>query len=56
MIPALVIFDCDGVLVDSEPISGEVLARVLSECGLVTSTEEAILAMGRAAIAGLDAP
>ena len=42
MKPALVIFDCDGVLVDSEPISGEVLARVLSECGLQTSTADAI--------------
>ncbi len=33
----LVIFDCDGVLVDSEPISNEVLARMLSEEGLPTS-------------------
>lgn len=40
--PELVIFDCDGVLVDSEPISGEVLARVLSRCGLPTTTTEAI--------------
>ena len=40
--PALVIFDCDGVLVDSEPASNEVLARVLSECGVPTSTEQAI--------------
>jgi HAD superfamily hydrolase (TIGR01509 family) len=38
----LVIFDCDGVLVDSEPISNEVLAAVLTECGLPTSTEEAL--------------
>ena len=38
----LVIFDCDGVLVDSEPISNAVLARVLTECGVPTSTEEAI--------------
>ncbi|HSV40533.1 MAG TPA: HAD family hydrolase, partial [Nocardioidaceae bacterium] len=29
----LVIFDCDGVLVDSEPISVEVEARVLTELG-----------------------
>ncbi len=41
-VPDLVIFDCDGVLVDSEPISNRVLARVLSECGLPTSTEEAL--------------
>ena len=41
-VPELVIFDCDGVLVDSEPISNEVLGRVLSECGLPTSTAEAL--------------
>ncbi len=40
--PNLVIFDCDGVLVDSEPISNEVLARILSECGLPTSTTDAL--------------
>ena len=28
--PDLVIFDCDGVLVDSEPISNAVLARLLT--------------------------
>jgi HAD superfamily hydrolase (TIGR01509 family) len=38
----LVIFDCDGVLVDSEPISNEVLAAVLTRDGLPTSTEEAL--------------
>ncbi|MGI8414246.1 MAG: HAD family hydrolase [Solirubrobacteraceae bacterium] len=37
----LVIFDCDGVLVDSEEISGEVLARALSTAGLPTSTADA---------------
>jgi HAD superfamily hydrolase (TIGR01509 family) len=33
----LVIFDCDGVLVDSEVISNEVLARALTEQGLQTT-------------------
>jgi HAD superfamily hydrolase (TIGR01509 family) len=33
----LVIFDCDGVLVDSEVISNEVLARALSAEGLPTT-------------------
>ncbi len=33
----LVIFDCDGVLVDSEVISNEVLAHALSEQGLATT-------------------
>ncbi len=31
--PRLVIFDCDGVLVDSEPISNAVLAEMLGEQG-----------------------
>lgn len=38
---ALVIFDCDGVLVDSEPISNGVLAEVLTEQGLPTTLAEA---------------
>lgn len=38
----LVIFDCDGVLVDSEPVGNRVLAGLLSEIGLPTSTEEAV--------------
>ncbi len=40
--PDLVIFDCDGVLVDSELISNAVLARVLTHAGLPTTTEEAL--------------
>ena len=38
----LVIFDCDGVLVDSEPLSNRILAERLTEIGLPTTTEEAI--------------
>jgi HAD superfamily hydrolase (TIGR01509 family) len=37
----LVIFDCDGVLVDSEVISNEVLATALSAEGLPTTLTEA---------------
>jgi HAD superfamily hydrolase (TIGR01509 family) len=37
----LVIFDCDGVLVDSEAISNEVLARMLTQEGLPTTLSEA---------------
>jgi HAD superfamily hydrolase (TIGR01509 family) len=37
----LVIFDCDGVLVDSEVISNMVLARLLTEEGLPTTLAEA---------------
>ena len=40
---ALVIFDCDGVLVDSEPIINRAHAEVLSECGY-SITEEELLA------------
>lgn len=39
--PALVIFDCDGVLVDSEPISNRVLAEMLAEEGLKVTPEQA---------------
>ena len=38
----LVIFDCDGVLVDSEPISNRVLAEVLTESGLATTLESSM--------------
>jgi HAD superfamily hydrolase (TIGR01509 family) len=37
----LVIFDCDGVLVDSEAISNDVLARMLTREGLATTLREA---------------
>jgi HAD superfamily hydrolase (TIGR01509 family) len=37
----LVIFDCDGVLVDSEAISNGVLARMLSSDGLPTTLAQA---------------
>jgi HAD superfamily hydrolase (TIGR01509 family) len=39
--PRLVIFDCDGVLVDSERISNGVLARLLSDEGLATTLAQA---------------
>ncbi|MGH2868443.1 MAG: HAD family hydrolase [Solirubrobacteraceae bacterium] len=38
----LVIFDCDGVLVDSEPISNAVLAQALTREGLPTSAASAL--------------
>ncbi len=37
----LVIFDCDGVLVDSEPLSVQVLVEALSRRGVVVSENEA---------------
>ena len=41
-LPDLVIFDCDGVLVDSEPISNRVLADLLTEIGLPTTFEQSL--------------
>ena len=38
----LLIFDCDGVLVNSEPISSRILAEELRTLGLKLSNEEAI--------------
>jgi HAD superfamily hydrolase (TIGR01509 family) len=40
--PALVIFDCDGVLVDSEPIANRIIADALVELGIDTNSEEAL--------------
>jgi HAD superfamily hydrolase (TIGR01509 family) len=38
----LVIFDCDSVLVDSEPIASRVLAELLTEIGFPFSMEQSI--------------
>ncbi|MFH2133223.1 MAG: HAD family hydrolase [bacterium] len=38
----LLIFDCDGVLVDSEPIANRILAEELTRIGLPTTLEESI--------------
>ena len=44
----LLILDCDGVLVDSEPISNRILAERLTAIGLPTTTEESMATfMGR---------
>ena len=40
----LVIFDCDGVLVDSEPTSNRVLAAVITAAGLPMGSAEVALA------------
>ena len=44
MAPAqLIIFDCDGVLVDSERLSHQVLCAMLAEMGVVLRLEAAVL-------------
>jgi beta-phosphoglucomutase-like phosphatase (HAD superfamily) len=40
--PALVIFDCDGVLIDSEPIANRIIAEALTALGIDISGEEAL--------------
>ena len=40
----LIIFDCDGVLVDSEPIANRILTRMLNELGLPISYGETMRA------------
>ena len=46
--PDLVIFDCDGVLLDSEAIFAGVLRQCLAEAGFAASEEEALdLGFGR---------
>jgi HAD superfamily hydrolase (TIGR01509 family) len=41
-IPKLVIFDCDGVLVDSESLANQVLVHALASHGLYLSSAEAL--------------
>ncbi|PRZ42673.1 HAD superfamily hydrolase (TIGR01509 family) [Antricoccus suffuscus] len=37
-----IIFDCDGVLVDSEPLANRVFAQMLTDIGLPTSADSAM--------------
>lgn len=39
--PGLLIFDCDGVLVDTEPISNRILAGAISDAGLPMDADTA---------------
>jgi beta-phosphoglucomutase-like phosphatase (HAD superfamily) len=39
--PALLIFDCDGVLIDSERLAHEVLRQMLAEPGVVLTLQQA---------------
>jgi HAD superfamily hydrolase (TIGR01509 family) len=46
----LVIFDCDGVLVDSEPLANQVYVQMLAEYGFQVNTEEYLHKYSGAAI------
>ncbi|WP_332715613.1 HAD family hydrolase [Pelagibacterium mangrovi] len=39
-IPELIIFDCDGVLIDSEPVASRTLALALQRAGITITAEE----------------
>lgn len=46
--PDAVVFDCDGVLVDSEPLSNQIFAQVLTQEGLPTTYDDSVrLYLGR---------
>ncbi len=51
--PELVIFDCDGVLVDSEIIGNTIMAKSLSRHGLVVTLEECMALFVGATMAGV---
>lgn len=54
MTPDLVIFDCDGVLVDSEPVSNQVIVDALAEMGVnrtLAQTMEAFVGKSMAQVA-----
>lgn len=40
--PELIIFDCDGVLVDSEPLAAAALAAELADAGIETTAQECL--------------
>lgn len=40
--PQLIIFDCDGVLVDSEPIANRILAKALTAAGYPCGVEQSV--------------
>ena len=42
-----VIFDCDGTLVDSEPLAGEAWRRVLAPYGYAVTEEDLAACVGR---------
>jgi HAD superfamily hydrolase (TIGR01509 family) len=53
--PDLIIFDCDGVLVDSEVLSCRCLSEVLAEYGINLGVDQALdLFLGRSTTAVLD--
>jgi len=50
-LPALVIFDCDGVLVDSEIIASRIFTECLGEAGIALTVDEAMrFGVGKSAV------
>ena len=53
MMPGLLIFDCDGVLVDSETLSSQVLADFLTELGYPLTAAESVARFTGMSISGV---
>ena len=50
-LPTLVIFDCDGVLVDSETIASRIFAECLGQAGIALTVEDAMkFGVGKSAV------
>ena len=45
--PELIIFDCDGVLIDSEPIACRIVAECLTEQGFTVETADILTFVGK---------
>ena len=43
MNPKCIIFDCDGTIVDSEPLTNKVVAEMAGELGIKMTEDEACL-------------
>ena len=51
--PGLIIFDCDGVLIDSEPLACQSLSELLAGKGVDMSAEEINTALVGISLAGV---
>jgi HAD superfamily hydrolase (TIGR01509 family) len=51
--PGLIVFDCDGVLIDSEPLACRSMSGVLADHGVEMSAEEVNARLGGISLAGV---